>query len=399
MLKKDFPIFEKYPELVYLDSAATTLKPQLVMDAVMEYYLKYSANSHRGIYDLAEQTTEKVEEARIKVAEFIGANPDEIAFTSGATLGLNMLYYGYLKNVPRNSKVVVLESEHNSNLLPLMKWCKEFGLNLKIVKLENSLEEIEENLMAYVDNQTVLLALNMDSNVLPLNLNFERIIEKAKLFNVKIFLDACQTLAHKKIDVKKLKVDALTFSGHKIYGPTGIGVIFIDHDLIKLVDPLIVGGGIVDDVEENNISYYTGIKKFEAGTLNIAGIFGLAASIDSIAKVGYKNIKKQEVELFNFLVKELNKLEFIETYPKNPVGHSLLSFNIKGVHPHDVAMILNEDKVCIRASQHCTHLLHKRLKINASLRVSFGLYNTKNDIIKLIEALKKANKYFNSIDG
>ena len=212
MLKKDFPIYQKQNELVYLDSSATTLKPQCVIDAVNDYYINYSSNSHRGIYDLAERTTEKVEEVRIKVAEFLNAKPEEIAFVSGATMGLNMLYYGYLKNAPKNSKVVVLESEHNSNLLPLMKWCKEFSLQLEIVKLENSVEEIEENLIAFLDNQTVLLALNFDSNVMPLNLNFDRIIKVAKGLNIKVFLDACQTLAHKKIDVKKLKIDALTFS-------------------------------------------------------------------------------------------------------------------------------------------------------------------------------------------
>ena len=310
-----------------------------------------------------------------------------------------MLYYGYLKNAPKNSKVVVLESEHNSNLLPLMKWCKEFSLQLEIVKLENSVEEIEENLIAFLDNQTVLLALNFDSNVMPLNLNFDRIIKVAKGLNIKVFLDACQTLAHKKIDVKKLKIDALTFSAHKLYGPTGIGALYIAEELISLMDPLIVGGGVVEDVSESEVRYFTGIKKFESGTLNMAGIFGMGSCIDYLTKIGYKSIRKHEQSLMVFLKSEFEKLEFIETYPKNPIDSSLISFNVTGVHPHDAAMILNEDNVCVRASQHCTHLLHKRLQINASLRVSFGVYNLKSDVVKLIDSLKKVNKYFNSIDG
>jgi len=399
MLKKDFPIFEKHPDLIYLDSAATSLKPQSVIDAINDYYINYSSNSHRGIYDLAEKTTEKVEEVRIKIADFLGSKIEEVAFTPGATTGLNILYYGYLKNVPKNSRVVVLESEHNSNLLPLMKWCKEFSLKLEIVKLENSVEEIEENLIAFLDNQTVLLALNFDSNVMPLNLNFERIIQVARGLNIKVFLDACQTLAHNQIDVKKLKIDALAFSAHKLYGPTGIGAIYINENLISLLDPLIVGGGIVEDVQESEVKYYTGIKKFEAGTLNMAGIFGFGACIDYLLKIGYKSIVKQEKSLAKKLILEFEKLEFIETYPKFLKENSLFAFNVKGVHPHDAAMILNEDNVCIRASQHCTHLLHERLKINASLRVSFGVYSTKNDIDCLIDSLKKVNKYFNSIDG
>jgi len=399
MLKKDFPIYQKQNELVYLDSSATTLKPQCVIDAVNDYYINYSSNSHRGIYDLAERTTEKVEEVRIKVAEFLNAKPEEIAFVSGATMGLNMLYYGYLKNAPKNSKVVVLESEHNSNLLPLMKWCKEFSLQLEIVKLENSVEEIEENLIAFLDNQTVLLALNFDSNVMPLNLNFDRIIKVAKGLNIKVFLDACQTLAHKQLDVKKLKIDALTFSAHKLYGPTGIGALYIAEELISFMNPLIVGGGVVEDVSESEVKYFSGIKKFESGTLNMAGIFGMGACIDYLLKIGYKSIVKHEQSLMSFLKSEFEKLEFIETYPKNPIDSSLISFNVIGVHPHDAAMILNEDNVCVRASQHCTHLLHKRLQINASLRVSFGVYNLKSDVEKLIDSLKKVNKYFNSIDG
>ena len=399
MLKKDFPIYVNNPDLIYLDSAATSFKPQCVIDAVNDYYINYSSNSHRGIYDLAERTTEKVEEVRIKVAEFLNANHDEIAFTSGATMGLNLLYYGYLKNVPKNSKVVVLEYEHNSNLLPLIKFCKEFSLQLQIVKLEKSVEEIEENLLEFLDNQTVLLALNMDSNVMPLNLNFDRIINVAKALNIKVFLDACQTIAHKKIDVKKLKIDALAFSAHKMYGPTGIGAIYIKEDLIFNIDPMFVGGGIVDDVKIDDVKYFSGIKKFESGTLNIAGIFGFGACIDYIKKVGIQKIQNHEKSLAKILIKEFTKLEFIETYPKNLSPNSLISFNVIGVHPHDAAMILNEDNICIRASMHCTHLLHERLKINASLRVSFAVYNTKDDVLKLVESLKKVNKYFNSIDG
>jgi len=397
MLKNDFPIFVHNPDLVYLDSAATTLKPSSVIKAVDLYYQKFSSNSHRGIYSLAEKTTEYVEETREVVAKFINSSKHEVAFTSGATDSINKFYYGFLKNVPKNSRVVLLESEHNSHLLPAKKWCDEFGLKLEIVEISNNLEQIEEDLLSMLDNQTVLLGLSMDSNVMPLNLNFETIISRCNGLGIKVFLDACQTVSHSSVDVKKLKVDALAFSAHKIYGPTGIGVLFVKEDLIYNLEPLIVGGGTVDDFTLDNILYVDGIQKLEAGTQNMAGIFGLRAAIDYVNQIGYKKIQKHLKSLIDYISDNFLKLDFIETYPANiSKNKSLVSFNIKNVHPHDVAMVLDQENICVRASKHCTHLLHDRLDLNASLRVSFGLYNQKEDVDKLIAGLKEANKLFNS---
>ena len=403
MLKDQFPIFKKHPDLVYLDSAASALKPQSVIDAVNNYYMNFSVNSHRAIYDLGEDTTELVEEARQQVAGFLKVKVDEIAFTNGATHGLNLMHYGFLKNVAKNSKVVILESEHHSNLLPAQKWCQEFGLQLKVIPLSRSSKQIQEAILAELDSQTVLLAMSLDSNVLPLEIDYEKVIKACNGLGIKVFVDACQTVAHRELDLVKLKVDALVFSGHKMYGPTGIGVLYIKQNLIDKVSPLIVGGGMIEDVSLEKVEYVeyvSGIKKFEAGTLNLAGIFGLSQAVKFIQEIGYQEIQRSEQELFNYLLKALNELDFIETYPQSPINtQHLLALNMQNVHAHDVAMILNQEGVCVRAGKHCTQLLHDRLGINASIRISLGVYNQISDIDKLIEALKKADYYFNSRNG
>lgn len=388
-IKKYFPIFQNNPELTYLDNAATTQKPKQVIDAVCQYYSNENSNINRGIYALAENTTQLYENVRNKVAKFINAKSNEIVFNSGTTEGVNFVAQAWgLKNISKNDEIIVTELEHHSNFLPWQRLAEQTGAILKIAPLKNGRLDYDvfENL---VTNKTKLIAVAYQSNVTAEIVDFD-LINKFKK-NSKLFIDAAQIVAHEKIDVKKLNCDFLVFSGHKMFGPTGVGVLYINEKIQDQVMPYKLGGGMVFEVDKKKSSWLEAPNKFEAGTPAIAQVIGLGVAIDFINEnINFEELKNYELNLSKVLVDELQKLRFVEficdpEYLKK--GH-IVTFNIKNFHPHDVAAYLDKYGICVRAGHHCAQPLHKSLGLNSSIRISISAYNTIEDINKLISALK-----------
>ena len=392
-IKNLFPIFKNRPEITYLDSAATSQKPQQVIDAMSEYYSMNNANIKRGIYSLAENTTTAYEDVRVKVASFVNVQPEEIVFTSSATEGVNFIAQAWgSKNISAGDEILVTELEHHSNFLPWQRLVQEKGAILKIapIKFDGKLDyEAFSNL---VTPKTKLIALTAQSNVTGEIVDLKRVVKLAKQIGAKLFVDAAQAIAHKKMDVKTLNCDFLTFSAHKIFGPTGVGVLFIKKEIQDEVQPYQVGGGMVFEVGITDSKWLQPPYKFEAGTTPIAQVIGLGAAIDFInANINFDELHKHETSLSKALVEELQKIDAIKFVadPELLKGGHVVTFNIKDHHAHDVAAFLDKFGICVRAGNHCAQPLHKALGINSSIRVSFAVYNTMEDVYKLVNAIKK----------
>lgn len=378
-IKDDFPIFKEYPNLVYLDNAATTQKPLLVIKALEEYYTKYNANVHRGLYPLSEKSTEIYEQSREIVAKFINAESNEIIFTSGTTDGLNAIasslaFSGLLSDNPR---ILLSEAEHHSNILP---WQRIPGVQLQYI------EKLSKDDLHEFD----IISLNLISNVTG---EIRDIKELKSRFKSKYWvLDLAQAVGHIQIDVKNLDVDFVVFSGHKMYGPMGVGVLWARKNILETIEPFRVGGGMIREVNHNNATWSDIPNKFEAGTPDVAGVYALSKSIEYINKLSFERISNHEKELRTHLINELRQIPNINIYHpelQNPAV-CVVSISIKNVHPHDLAQSLGEDNVCVRAGHHCTQILHREvLKIPASLRISCGIYNDTQDIDSFIKSLKK----------
>lgn len=389
-IKKYFPIFQNNLELTYLDNAATTQKPKQVIDAICQYYSNENSNINRGIYTLAENTTQMYEDVRSKVARFINAKSNEIVFNSGTTEGINFVAQAWgLNNVSKGDEIIVTELEHHSNFLPWQRLAEQTGAILKIVPLKNG--RLDYNAFEkLITDKTKLIAVTYQSNVTAEILDFD-LINKFKK-DAKLFIDAAQIVAHEKIDVKKLNCDFLVFSAHKMFGPTGVGVLYINENIQDQVFPYKLGGGMVFEVSKENSSWLQAPHKFEAGTPAIAQVVGLGVTIDFINEnINFEQLKNYEFSLSKILVDELKKIEAIEficdpEYLKK--GH-IVTFNIKNFHPHDVAAYLDKYGICVRAGHHCAQLLHKSLGLNSSVRVSISVYNTIDDINKIVGAIKE----------
>ncbi len=399
-IKTRFPIFKNYPKLVYLDNASTTQTPQIVLDAMNEYYSTNRANIHRGIYNLSTEATKKYEEARNKIAKFINAEPEEIIFTSGTTHGLNMLATTLGKKLSHTDNIVLTRLEHHANLVPWQQISQTTGAKLKFIELNEDLQLDEISLEKIIDDNTKIVSFTALSNTLGTKVNVETIVQHAKKVNAITIVDAAQLVSHEQIDVKKLDCDFLVFSGHKMYGPTGIGVLYGKKELLEKLDPFFYGGDMVNEVSYETATWADVPQKFEGGTPNIAGAIGLGAAIDFIQEIGWETIQKNEQELVKYLFSKLPKFVNIIASPRlGGVGvgehhNSIISFTIDGVHPHDIAEILNRHHIAIRAGHHCTMPLMKHLDITGTTRVSLGLYNTKEDIDKLISALEEVKNIF-----
>lgn len=370
---------------MYLDSAATTLKPQIMVDKLIEYYTHYSSNIHRGIYSLSEKATEEYEKARSILAKFIGAQPSEITFTSGTTGGINSLAYslGELLKFTPQDEIIVLKSEHHSNFVPWQRLAKQ--KKCKFIVTQDILQSVSQN--------TKIVAFAGASNVLGKTVDIKKTIAKIRSVNPKIIiiLDGAQMVAHEQIDVKDLDCDFFVFSGHKMGGPTGVGVLWGRKNLLDALLPYQVGGGMISQVTELETTFAEVPAKFEAGTPPIAEAIALGAAAEFIESLGRDEIQKFEAELAQYTTHRLHKELSGEISIYNIEG-GILSFNLKGCHPHDVAQILAEDEICIRAGHHCAQPLHDALGITASCRASFWVYNTKEDVDRLVEGLKKAKK-------
>lgn len=396
-LKKDFPLLQNRKE-TYLDSGATTQKPIQVIEAVNEYYKKYNANPHRGAYSLSIEATEAYENTRAKVAKFINARySEEIIFSKNATESLNLVAYSYgMENVNSGDEVVISIMEHHANLVPWQHVTKTKGAELKYMYMNSEYELSDEEIESKITDKTKVVGIVHISNVLGTINNVKKIINYAHKKGAIVVLDVSQSIQHMKIDVQELDADFVAFSGHKMLAPLGIGVLYGKRELLNKMNPFLMGGDMIEYVYEQNTTFAPLPNKFEAGTQNVGGVIGLGAAIDYIEKVGYDTIQKLEKEVVSYAIDELSKLDFMDLYvTPNRENHSgVISFNIKGVHPHDVASILDANGVCVRSGNHCAQPLLRFMGLDSTCRASFYFYNTKEDVDKLIAALNKAYDMF-----
>ena len=395
--KDEFPILQER-KISYLDSGATTQKPQCVIDAIESYYKECNANPHRGAYSLSIEATEKYESTREKIAKFINArNREEIIFSKNATESLNLIAYSYgLDNLKKDDEVVLSIMEHHSNLVPWQYVTKKTNSKLKFMYINKEYELSKEEIESKITDKTKVVGITHVSNVLGTINNVKEIIKYAHKKGAVVIVDASQSIPHMKIDVQDLDADFLVFSGHKMFAPLGIGVLYGKKELLNKMTPFLMGGDMIEYVYEQNTTFAPLPNKFEAGTQNVEGVIGLGAAIDYIEKIGYKEIQNVEEAITKYAVNELSKLDFLELYitPHSENHSSVISFNIKGVHPHDVASILDSNGVCVRSGNHCAQPLLRYLGMDSTCRASFSIYNTKEDVDNLVEALKKAYKMF-----
>ena len=403
-IRKEFPIFDAYPDLVYLDSAASAQKPRIVIEAMSKMLESQYANVHRGVYQLSEQATLMYEGAREKVKEFVGARSSkEIIFTKNATEAINLVAYTWaLENVQEGEIIVVSETEHHSNFLPWQMVAQKRGAVLKVIPYDKEkgvlgFEFLEDLIDVYKD-KVVLVAVTHISNVLGVIHPIGRIISMAHRVGAKVLVDGCQAVAHIPINVKDLDVDFYAFSGHKLYGPTGIGVLFAKRDLLEYMHPFMRGGEMVLEVQdpifkskENGTIWKELPWKFEAGTPPIIEVVGLGRAIEFIQSCGFEKIMAHEHDLLGLLLNELVKISGVRLLggwgSENRIG--VVSFLVDGIHPHDVAGLLDGRQICVRAGTHCAQPLLKSFGVGASVRVSLGLYNTTQDISRFITAMKQ----------
>ncbi len=398
-IKQQFPIFkQKTPlgqDLVYLDNAATCQKPLAVIDRITDFYAKEYGTVGRSSYWPATETTKNYNEVRGKVQRLLNAaHEDEIVFTSGTTDAINKVANSFLRpRLNAGDVVIISEMEHHANLIPWQQICTEKGALLKVIPILDSGELDYEALESLLTNKVKLLAVTGVSNALGIKNDLLRIIKAAKGFEVPVFIDAAQSVAHSKIDVVALDCDFLVFSGHKIYGPTGVGVLFGKRERLREMAPLNYGGGIVKEVTIEAASFQQSPNKHEAGTPNIAGVIGLGAAVDFINEIGYAEISAHTKAITGYALEQLKAIEGIQVIGDVDDRAPVISFVMEGVHAHDLSTFLNEKGICIRAGHHCAQPLMHRLNLMATARISFAIYNTKADIDALIIALKETQAF------
>ena len=403
-IRKQFPMLDgtktmQGKPLVFLDNASTTFKPQCVIDAEVKYYTECTSNSHRGDYDLLVKVDDTVRATREVVAKFVNCEPNEVIFTAGDTMSLNMVAYGYgLSNLKENDEIVMSEGEHASNLLPWFKVSKITGAKVVYIPLNKEGRITEENLRKVMNKNTKVVSLAHVGNVLGYKLNIKKIAEICHEFGAICVVDGAQSVPHFKTDFKDWDIDFLAFSGHKMCGPTGIGCLIGKKELLDKMDPVFVGGGMNETfTKPNNLIPFEAPSKFEAGTLNIAGIFGLKAAIEFLMEIGMDNIKQHETELKKYAVDKL-KDSNVKLYNANSEA-GILTFNIDGIFPQDEATYLNYKGIAVRSGQHCDKLLNDFLGCPATCRASFYFYTTKEEVDALIDNLLNGgdilDAYFN----
>lgn len=397
MNREDFPILNS--GIIYFDSGATSLKPKCVIDSVVDYYSNYSSNSHRGDYDISLKVDTIYEGVRDKVKSFINAKRvEEIVFTSGTTSSLNMVVFGYMaKYLKEGDEVLLSKSEHASNILPWIILSKKIGIVIKYVPLEDDYSLSIDKIKSCITSKTKVISLAHITNVIGDVRDIESIGKLCLDNNILFVVDAAQSIGHIKIDVEKCNISFLAFSAHKMLGPTGIGVLYGKYELLNDMDVLTYGGGMNSYFEEDNSYELKDVPfRFEGGTQNIAGVIGLGSAIDYINSVGLDKIHEYELELKNFAVSELEKIPNINIYNKNS-DSGILVFNIDKVFSQDTAIFLNRFNICVRSGNHCAKILKDEIGITNTCRASFYLYNTKEEILKLVEALRRQDEVYDNI--
>jgi len=396
-IRKDFPTLSKNVnnhKLVYLDNAATTQKPRHVIKAVQDYYENYNSNVHRGIHTLSEEATLQYEEAHKKVASFINAGFEEVIFTKGTTESINLLAYSLSEWLKENDEIILTEMEHHANLVPWQQLAKRKKLRLKFARIKEDYTLDMDHFKSLLNENTKIVSVCHASNVFGTINDVKKISELAHEYNALVIADSAQVISHMKIDVKDLDVDFLAFSGHKMLAPTGIGVLYGRKELLKTMQPFLFGGDMIKEVTFEESKWNDLPWKFEAGTPNISSGIGLGVAVEYLKNVGMNNIKSYTEELGKYALEKLKEVPGIELY--NPEGQktSVISFNLKGVHSHDVATLLNHEGIAIRAGHHCAMPLMNKLNLDGTSRISLYFYNTEEEIDKLVESLKKIVRLF-----
>lgn len=403
--KKDFPIFERKVRggnsLIYLDSGATSQKPNSVIEAESNFYRTVNAAVHRGAHLLAEEASEAYESAREKVAAFIGAISNEVIFTKSATESLNIIAYSFGNpdsriNIKAGDQIVVTEMEHHANLIPWQQLAKRTGAELRWLSVTADGRIDLTNLDQIITKKTKIVAITHQSNVLGSILPVETIVKAAHGVGALVVLDACQSAPHFALDVKKLDIDFLAFSGHKTLGPTGIGVLWGKYDLLEKLEPSLFGGSMVDSVTMESATWAATPRKFEAGVPNMAQAVGLSAAIDYLNQIGMHNIAQHEQDLTSYLLKGITSISGVKVI--GPVDMKdrggVVSFTVDGVHPHDVGQVLDQYGIAVRTGHHCAWPLMRKLNLVGTTRASLYLYNSKSDVDSLLESIERVKSYF-----
>jgi cysteine desulfurase/selenocysteine lyase len=397
---KDFPVLKQTvngKRLVYLDNAATTQKPQTVIDALTTYYSRNNANPHRGAYALSVRTTELYEAARETVREFIGAGSTrEIVFTKGATESLNLLAYSYgMNTVQEGDEIVVSIAEHHSNLVPWQQVAAAKKAKLVYLYLDENGMIPEQEIETKISQKTKIVSVTHASNVLGVMSPMESIVKKAHEVGAIVIADLTQSIAHRKLDIAKLGLDFAVFSGHKMYAPMGIGVLYGKEKYLEQMPPFLYGGDMIEAVAEQSATFAPLPQKFEAGTQNVEAVVGLSAAIQYIQTIGFGEIQRIEKPLIQYALQRLSENPYLtlvgNSDPEERTG--VISFNVEEVHPHDVASILDADGICVRSGHHCAHPLMNYLGLTATARISLCFYNTDEDIDRLAESLKHVRRW------
>ncbi len=393
-IKKDFPVLNNNPDLVYLDTGATALKPKCVIDKINEYYDKYGVNVNRGVYELSYEATTEYEETRTLTAKFLNAREKEIVFTKGASNGLNMVALGFgMDYIQEGDEIITTELEHHSNVLPWMNVAKKKNATLKYIELDSTGRITVEAFKKTITEKSKVLAITYVSNVMGYTTPIKEIIKIAHEHNIIVVVDAAQAVPHMKVDVQDLDCDFLAFSAHKMFGPTGFGILFGKYKYLKKMSPIEYGGDMIDVVEKYEATTKDAPYKFETGTPPIAEAIAFKEAIKYIESIGYDRIHEHEQILLNYAREKLSKVEGITIY--NPTAETaIITFNINKAHPHDAATIFDEYHVALRAGHHCAQLITKWLDCVATLRACIYVYNDYHDIDVFVEAVKAAVKYF-----
>ena len=408
VIRKDFPILGRTvrngKKLVYLDSAATSQKPLSVLDAERNFYLNHNAAAHRGAHLLAEEATDAFEGARAVVADFISAQSSEIVFTKSATESINVVSYGFSNHLPKNdpfyineqNNIVVTQLEHHANLLPWQQLAKRSGAKLSWLGITKDAQIDISNIESVINEKTKIVAITHQSNVSGAITQLEPIVKRAREVGAILLLDACQSVPHMAVDVNNLDVDFLTYSGHKAVGPTGVGVLWGRSELLEKMEPMITGGSMIDHATIESATWAKAPKKFEAGVPNMAQAVGLGAALNYLTKIGMEKIHAHEEILVERALTGLQNISGVEIIGSKSSRNrgSAISFTIEGVHPHDVGQVLDDLGIAVRTGHHCAWPLMQELKLNATTRASFYLYNTPEEVDVFLDGINQVKKFF-----
>ncbi len=399
-IRNDFPILKQTVHgkpLVYFDNAATTQKPQAVIDSLSNYYSTINSNIHRGVHTLSEAATQAFENSRVKIQKYINAKSEkEIIFTRGTTEGINLVANSFGgSHLNEGDEIIISTMEHHSNIVPWQLLASEKKLNIKVIPINDDGEIIFEEFEKLISEKTKLISIVYVSNSLGTINPVEKIIQTAHSNNIPVLIDAAQAVSHFPIDVQKLDCDFFAFSGHKLYGPTGIGILYGKQNLLEAMPPFMGGGDMISKVTFEKTTFNELPYKFEAGTSNIADAIGLGAAIDYVNEIGLENIYHHENELLDYATKEILKLDKIRIIGTAKNKSGALSFVVEDVHPHDIGTFIDFEGVAIRTGHHCTQPVMDRFNIPATSRASFAMYNTKEEVDIFIKALKKVLEVFN----